>query len=100
MLSLLLPGHPSTREVTREVVGAWLVKNEEKPFLRVVGAWLVKNEEKPFLRVVAMLLTARQYRERLEQGRVEMRAELLAWLERRDTPLEKGEPFDEPPPSA
>ena len=84
MLSLLLPGHPSTREVTREVVGAWLVKNEEKPFLRVV----------------AMLLNARQYRERLEQGRVEMRAELLAWLERRDTPLEKGEPFDEPPPSA
>ena len=29
-----------TREATREVLGAWLEKNEEKPFLRVLGMLL------------------------------------------------------------
>ena len=45
-----------------------------------------------------MLLTARQYRESLERGRAKGRAETLAWIECRDDALEKGEPFDEPPP--
>ena len=70
--------HGGTREATREVLGAWLEKNEEKPFLRVLG----------------MLLTTRQYREGFEQGR----AEALTWYNRRQAALEKGEPFDEPPP--
>ena len=34
------------------------------------------------------------------KGRVEMRAEMLAWTERRDAAREKGEPFDEPPPDS
>ena len=34
------------------------------------------------------------------KGRVEMRAEMLAWTERRDAAREKGEPFDEPPPGS
>jgi len=66
-----------TREATREVLGAWLEKKEEKTFQRVLG----------------MLLTARQYREGFEQGR----AEALTWYNRRQSALEKGEPFDEPP---
>ena len=68
----------------------------------VLGAWLEKNEEKPFLRVLAMLLTAGQYREELEQGYVRgfkkgvKRAQ--DWYNRQQAALEKGEPFDEPPP--
>ncbi len=59
-------GDMGTREATREVLGAWLEKNEEKPFLRVFG----------------MMLTARQYREALEQGRAEGREEGRAeWLQ-------------------
>ena len=34
------------------------------------------------------------------KGRVEMREEFLAWVERRDAAREKGEPFDEPPPDS
>ena len=34
------------------------------------------------------------------KGREEMRAEVLAWVERRDAALEKSEPFDEPPPGS
>ncbi len=82
MLPQILGYDTSTREATREVLGAWLEKNEEKPFLRVL----------------AMLLTARQYRESFERGRAEGRAEILAWVKRREDALEKGEPFNEPPP--
>ena len=79
-----------TREAVREVLGEWLEKNEEKPFLRVLG----------------MLLTTRQYREGLEQGLSkgyamaleQGRAEALTWYNRRQAALEKGEPFDELPP--
>ena len=79
-----------TREATREVLGAWLEKNEEKPFLKVI----------------AMLLTARQYREGLEQGfskgyakaLEKGRVKVLTWYSRRQAALEKREPFDEPPP--
>ncbi len=79
-----------TREATREVLGAWLEKNEEKPFMRVIG----------------MLLTTRQYREGFEQGHSEGyamaleqgRAEVRTWYNRQQAALEKGEPFDEPPP--
>ena len=79
-----------TREATREVLGEWLEKNEEKPFMRVL----------------AMLLTARQYREGLEQGLSkgyamaleQRRVEARTWYNRQQAALEKGEPFDEPPP--
>ena len=86
MLPLLLSGHPSTRELTREVLGAWLEKNEEKPFLRVL----------------VMLLTARQYREGLERGKAISEKRGLSkaqhWYMRQQAALEKGEPFNEPPP--
>ena len=88
MLPRILGYDTSTREEVREVLGAWLEKNEEKPFLRVL----------------AVLLTARQYREGLEQGYVRgfekgfKRAQ--DWHNRRQAALEKGEPFDEPPPGS
>ena len=88
MLPRILGYDTSTREEVREVLGAWLEKNEEKPFLRVL----------------AMLLTTRQYREGLEQGyaigfekgfkRAQDRHN------RRQAALEKGEPFDEPTPGS
>lgn len=80
MLPRILGYDTSTREEVRESLGAWVEKNENKPFLRVL----------------AMLLTARQYREGREKGI----AEVLAWIERRDAALEKGEPFDEPTPGS
>ena len=79
---LTIFGETGTREATREVLGAWLEKNEEKPFLRVLG----------------MLLTARQYREGLEHGRAEWLKQAQDWCNRSQAALEKGEPFDEPPP--
>ena len=86
MLSLLLSGHPSTRELTREALGAWLEKNEEKPFLRVL----------------AMLLTVKQYREGFERGEAigERRGLSKAqdWYNRQQAALEKGEPLNEPLP--
>ena len=82
MLPRLLGYDADTREVTREVLGEWLKKNENKPFMRVL----------------TMLLTARQYRESFERGRAEGRAEALAWVKRRGDALVKGEPFNEPPP--
>ena len=54
MLPRLLGYDADTREVTREVLGEWLKKNENKPFMRVL----------------TMLLTTRQYRESLERGYV------------------------------
>ena len=69
-------GDIGTREATREILGAWLEKNEEKPFLRVL----------------AMLLTARQYRESFARGRAEGRAEILAWVKRCEAAREKANP--------
>ena len=87
MLSLIFADY-GTRKATREALGAWVEKNENKPFLRVL----------------AMLLTAKQYREGLEQGyaigfekgfkRAQDRHN------RRQAALEKGEPFDEPTPGS
>ena len=75
-----------TREATREALGAWLEKNEEKPFLRVL----------------AMILTTKQYRKGLERGCMEAIEQGLeqgkTWYSRQQAALEKGEPFDEPPP--
>ena len=82
MLPRILGYDTSTREEVREVLGAWLEKNEEKPFLRVL----------------AMLLTARQYREGLEKGRARWIEEVRDWHNRQRSALENNEPFDEPPP--
>ena len=53
----------------------------------IINDWLQKRNE------------ASEVKGRVE-GRVEMREEFLAWVERRDAALEKGESFDEPPPDA
>ena len=68
-----------TREAVRESLGPWLERQQ----------WLKNAYE-----IYARMKYARAYTEGLEIGR----AEAEAWIERRAAVLEKGEPFDEPPP--
>ena len=71
-----------TREATRLTLSAWHERNKNKPLLLIIG----------------MLLSARQYREGFEKGYAQSLEKAKDWYIRRQTALEQGLPFDEPPP--
>ena len=88
-----------TREATREALGRWLDRSPwAERLLELIFAWsLAKSYAEGY---AIGLEHTKGYAIGLEQGRARGIAKTLAWVERRDAALEKGEPFDEPPPWA